>query len=514
MLVSVATTKRSTRFALTLGEVVRLGLAVAVVSSAAASLVVMAAHDVQVGVLCVLATAALAAAALPVLLRPRASIVEPIWYVILAVAVGVTGKAWFLLLGPPDRVEFLLLGRTLPELIPAAAITAAGMLCLAVAYAAGQFRWRVPVPGRPAFDNWSDRTVAIVAAVFAIVGCVSFVLFAQQFDVSSTDLRSFSLPRLVAIEGSTYAGASGYLRWGAMLVETAFYIVFAHWASARSRHQILFGVCALGLLGLAVAFPVFSSTRRPIVFLVFRIVVVWTCLRGEPRTRHALGLAALGLLLATSMIAVRTGAADWTSFRSRMGVDDVLNVTVGSRHFLDLTKTAHILEAFPGKLPYRHGTSLITWLVAPVPRALWPGKPAIGIGKELGPVVFQSRSGSGVPPGIIGELYLNFGLPGVFVALPLFGALLRSLYVTASEYFPGKGAVVVYAVISTHVGFGAVTFDVSGTIAKLLQELIPLVAAIYVCAHVGPQKQRSDSGDRLRAQLPTPLANAPERHHL
>ena len=42
----------------------------------------------------------------------------------------------------------------------------------------------------------------------------------------------------------------------------------------------------------------------------------------------------------------------------------------------------------------------VTWLVAPIPRSVWPEKPLVGVGAEIGPLLFGTRIG-GVAPGLV-----------------------------------------------------------------------------------------------------------------
>jgi hypothetical protein len=134
----------------------------------------------------------------------------------------------------------------------------------------------------------------------------------------------------------------------------------------------------------------------------------------------------------------------------------------------------------PETVGYQYGRTMLTWLVAPVPRWLWPEKPDIGVGRELGVPVFQRAIGTGgVPPGIIGELHLNFGLAGVFFGLFAAGLVLRSLRETLPPHFPSKSMVLIYAVLCTRLTLDLLANSFSGSVSKLLQEMIPLMLALY-----------------------------------
>lgn len=466
--------------ALTLREVVVVGLAALCGAGIVASLAVGVERGWEEGLLCLLGTGALAAAALPHFLRSRLDLIEPISFVILMVAVGVSAKTFYVCLGPADRVAFLLLGKQPGDLLFAALVTAAGLLCLSCGYLLAGVRWRLPSVARLARSSWSTRRLFALAGVLAIVGLFSFLLFSLRFDPSFEELSDISSKRLARVEGSRIPGGLGYLRWGAKLIEVAFYLVLAYWASARKRLLSAAGVAVVALALASAVYPVFASSRGTIMMMLVRAVVVWICLRGEPRPRSVAAVVALGFLVISPMLALRRGASDLSALGEELSPAGIVDATVGGRHFLDLSKTAHVMEAMSDRLEYQYGKTLVTWVVAPVPRELWPQKPPVNIGKFLGPELFGSSSGSGVPPGIVAELYMNFGLAGVLVGLLGFGALLRLVYASLRPFLASPAVVLIYALLSTRLAIDVVSLSASGGITRLLKELVPMLAALYL----------------------------------
>ena len=90
--------------------------------------------------------------------------------------------------------------------------------------------------------------------------------------------------------------------------------------------------------------------------------------------------------------------------------------------------TRRALEIFPEQHGYMYGQSYYRLLFVPIPRAIWPGKPenterifAALLDSDLG------AAGVTIPPGIVGDLYSNFGPIGVLgmLAFGFFFALER-----------------------------------------------------------------------------------------
>jgi hypothetical protein len=464
---------------LTLGNTVRIGLFVCIAAAVFFALVV--AYDLgwAKGLLCLTATAALLVTALPLVLGRGRDLGEPIWLVVLLVAVGVTAKSFYIVFGPADRVRFLLLRKEPEVLLPAVLIVSVALLCLVLGYLAGNVRWRIPGAEQLRHGEVDLRRFVGVVGVLTVAGVYAFVVFTLRFEVNLDSLAALSSKRLVLFKESRSFLVHGYLRWGALLLETAFYLVFCRWAASGRRLRSGAGLVVV-IFGLAAAaFPFFVSSRQGVMFLIIRVALIWLYLRGEPTPRKAFAVAAVSLALFGSMLAFRRGAADLGGIQREASVQGLLEATVGGRHFLDLTKTAHILEAVPRAVDYQYGRTLVTWLVAPIPRTLWPDKPRIGAGGDL-TGIFGTVWTSGVPPGIVGELHLNFGLPGVLVGMLAVGLLLRSLYATFQPHFPEPAFVLIYTLLSTRLGLGMLSASVSGSAIRMFQEMIPLLAALLV----------------------------------
>jgi hypothetical protein len=77
---------------------------------------------------------------------------------------------------------------------------------------------------------------------------------------------------------------------------------------------------------------------------------------------------------------------------------------------------------------YRMGGTLEELLWFYIPRQWWPNKP-LSFGFTFGPEYFPGSSATAAyTPSILGELYLDFGIPGVMVGFYLLGIALRASY--------------------------------------------------------------------------------------
>ncbi len=103
-----------------------------------------------------------------------------------------------------------------------------------------------------------------------------------------------------------------------------------------------------------------------------------------------------------------------------------------------------IIEHVPENHPYLLGQTYLTQLVNPIPRFLWSAKP-LGFGVEYAAWHGYDAlaGGPNMSPGIIGEMYANFGIVGP-VLCSLFGGLLCRAWDRLREQHPSSAPVLMF----------------------------------------------------------------------
>jgi oligosaccharide repeat unit polymerase len=104
-----------------------------------------------------------------------------------------------------------------------------------------------------------------------------------------------------------------------------------------------------------------------------------------------------------------------------------------------LNELTYIIDNIPKRAGYQLGYCYYFQMVSPVPRFLWPGKPTEEVGIFLARLkgAYDRRTGAVFftnAPGIIGEMYLNFGIFGVIVLSTFGGWVVRSWDLLIDEY--------------------------------------------------------------------------------
>jgi oligosaccharide repeat unit polymerase len=193
----------------------------------------------------------------------------------------------------------------------------------------------------------------------------------------------------------------------------------------------------------------------------------------------------VGLVFALTIFQVMSvlrGVKDVENQDVKLSITKALEPAILTTNMIDVSKTAHIINAIPGKLNYEYGATLVTIFIAWIPREFWPNKPVTNVDNTIGIEVYgASTYGSGgVPPGIIAELYWNFWIPGVLIGCFLLGAILKIIDQTILANILNPNVVILFVVNFMFIGLAFVGSSFSSVLIGVLQTLIPLVIILNV----------------------------------
>ncbi|RLG37771.1 MAG: hypothetical protein DRN91_04545 [Candidatus Alkanophagales archaeon] len=414
---------------------------------------------------------------LPALLSKRYDVFQPLSFAILSVAIGVTGRTIYIL-SDPNGAEHLLLSKDPEFLLPAILATLVGLLFFVIGYVQKLPKLPVQRLKITRSDEWDVRRLWFVVLLFTGISLIATMLFLQRTGFSFQDIANISRKRFVVLKGSEIGyTALGYLRWAASLSQVAFMLMMAYFVSSGKRWLSAMGLVTIAMFVIAAVFPFLTSARGPLIWLVLSSMIMWHYLRRPLSTNIVIIAAIMAVVVLSVMLNLRCrGFLDIGEVFSLKGVVETL---FGSRDFLDITTTAHIIAAIQdGRLDYAYGRTYFTWLYAPIPRTMWPEKPVVSIGWEIKRCVFGLYGLGGIPPGSIGEAYWNFGYAGV-VVMWLLGAVIGWVYRSLRDYVSqNKNIALIYVYIFLLWAFRAFS-NSSSAIVDALQTALPLILALY-----------------------------------
>lgn len=396
---------------------------------------------------------------------------SPIGFLGIAYLIGWLGPSLDLVLRH-QQTEGLLLGQGLDYLVLPLIAANFGILALGWGYTSGLGRvvvgW-IPTPKNQLDQQRARRAISILF----FLGLCFFVLF-----VISTG----GIPNSLSAISAKRRPPSEYLRWGTELIYIAAILSVIDHLYAEDSLVSTRGIRTATISLFAVLLPIYSSQRGTLFSLAILAIVIYHYSVRKLRISRVLLFIPIFVFFSNIMLAFRR--ASWQGGQvlaqlAPMSVDSVTSFfgadTTG------ITIFAHLFHKVPDEISFQFGRTMIKWIVFPIPRSYWSEKPR-NLGQVLGEQIYQQGIGvvgAGTPPSVMGELYLNFSLPGMIVGMFLCGVILRSgfLYIRKGQT-TNLLAISLYAVFVTRVAISILGIDVTMIILDSLRWYIPLVAGV------------------------------------
>jgi len=229
--------------------------------------------------------------------------------------------------------------------------------------------------------------------------------------------------------------------------------------------------------------PFLASKRSEIIYFLISMIAL-KHFYSKQLTIHSIKLVIIPLLL----IVVAMGALRFANGRDSPiryyiengGAAHVLKTVAGSGNLLGLAKTGILIDRVPEKMNFQHGYTYGLIFYLPIPRSMWEEKPIVRIGGVVGPTIFDTNERSGVPPGISGEAYLNFGWFGIILIPLIYGIFARFFYDKFGRlaYVDSRSALI-YSSLFTLVYFTPLSADFTGFVSRGLQVYIPIIIVLF-----------------------------------
>lgn len=395
-------------------------------------------------------------------------IVEPINLLVPGCLIGCTLKTYFIVMAPDDRTKnFLLIGLPLDVLYVPLVVICFALACLAVGYNAplpplSLARISSLLAPRP----WPPAVLrlGLLASVLLSTFCMAMFIKA---------LGPLAFAHLSA-KRAPESESTGLLLQGAQQLGYAFY--FALVAVLTERRRTWLEKLFLPISGLLLlAFYTFISTRTLLLLVMINSAILYHYLRAPIRVGQALRLVAAAVCIVLAIGGLRPSRDNQAPTLVEgitNGFAKVKDLAVNNRNYLGSSEIAVVLNGVPRELDYQYGKTLITFLYSPIPRAVWQDKPKrIRVGFLVSPLFKRKTLLSGATPTLIGELYLNFGLLGIFPGMFAYGLFLRLLYRSFKPHLSNKNMALLYVGVLIPMTHSCLDGDLSGGVLLSAQAI-------------------------------------------
>lgn len=394
---------------------------------AGATALLIAPHDPRYQLLAAGQLALPALLALPSLMSRPIRLHDPLNLVVLALLVGTVTGSYMLGFGDSPRRSMVMAEWDVEVYAQGGIYMLISLVLISLGYCMTPYRVALERVV-PRADHISDTGLRIGLFIGAVISLLALASFIQ----SSGGLANVGGKRAVElnVDGQIVYAASGYARLLANISSALLLMVlgFYLWRDTRLNSLTLAILTLVFMLSLLL--PILTSGRQAMVQLLIGILFVTAAYRDISVKAISIALV-FALVLFSVMTTLRTNAQGGGT---QIYSSNPLVKVAESGNGLAIASTTAIIHNVPERMPYQLGSTMLSWVFAPIPRSVWPSKPDISLGKRIKGEIYQQRVlKTGRPVSVMTEGYLNFGWVGFLTISLAFGALLR---VTANSFEP------------------------------------------------------------------------------
>jgi hypothetical protein len=285
--------------------------------------------------------------------------------------------------------------------------------------------------------DWSMRTILLAGlAIWAIGTYATYAWYV--FIVKNNTVESINS----GITGISPIATMGYIL-GMMVQPLGILLIAYAWRAKRSNPLFIIAICMV-LLQVVIGF--IADNKGLALGGGFLLVLAIMLIDGGiPKTWFA--VAALFVYITFPILQAyrtevvgnhgisRTAVADDLGKALELALsakDKVNSGTHRAQNFLERLSlkpsVQMIVEGTANGVPFQHGYTLIPVVTTFIPRILWSDKPDIPTGRIVNKVFHVSdQEETYISPSHLGELYWNFGWPGVLIGMTIIGMIFGAI---------------------------------------------------------------------------------------
>lgn len=251
------------------------------------------------------------------------------------------------------------------------------------------------------------------AGVFLIIGLLGLTAFILN---NPELLAGGNKNVLASADLDSYSG-SGVLR---LLISILSILPFLMLVNIGNGYRMRASHAIFGLSSFSwIVFGYVSDQRGLILFSLLAWLLAYNMFVGKLQRKYLLLVLCSAIGLVTIRTALRLQSDEGGTFDA---ISEIIGNYIG-RNFVENGKTLLVIDSVPKILPFAYGQSYLDSILILIPRSLFPGKLTVNLDTIIGNSVFNCGvfGACAVPPGLIAESYLNFGLIWVIVSALLSG---------------------------------------------------------------------------------------------
>lgn len=274
----------------------------------------------------------------------------------------------------------------------------------------------------PLAIKWSGVSFTIIYAILLTLGLLAAVVY-----LVSAMRRAGTMPFLMALSGNssvrsvtqarflfTSVPFGGYLYefYGVILP----FLSLVAWGRASFQPSRIWKLVASCVTGITSLVLISAGHRGPVLFYLLLIVVFW----GWVKRQSFVNWVPIILLLIVLMFVIMTGLVYGVEF-DKKGIRRASQISIERVGHVQTIGLVFVFDIFPRAIPFQHGRTFLEDLMGVLPGRQEGFATQIAHLRDV-----KSRNN---PIGIVGDLYVNFGMIGIAVGMFIFGILSQSLQI-------------------------------------------------------------------------------------
>jgi oligosaccharide repeat unit polymerase len=309
--------------------------------------------------------------------------------------------------------------------------------------------------------------------IFLIVALLGIGGFLIQFPDL---LESMSKNKIASNELSEYSGGGPWR----IIIQFAYLVSLCALINAGDPRRKKSSIALFLFAAIAwMSFCYVSDQRGLLLFSVIGYLIAYSRFVKPLSFSSVLtaATAVVAVLVVKTISRLQAGAAELQDTAAQ-----TLANLVG-QNFVEHSKMISIIKAVPEKLDFQYGFSYLNSVLVLIPRSLFPEKPFVNLDTTIGQTVFDCNSfgACGIPPGLLAESYLNFGVAGLFVMPVVLGLLVGKLDLQFKLSRPGGKFQIFYLTTGLYLGMAILGSGIASSITETLNQIVLIVFLCLVC---------------------------------
>ncbi|SNC61763.1 oligosaccharide repeat unit polymerase [Kytococcus aerolatus] len=322
----------------------------------------------------------------------------------------------------------------------------------------------------------------VVVLLCALIGLAALYMYVSA--AGGVNLSDFSSKaRSGGTEISQDYESHGVARSLTQFSVVAFWLHVAYSLRPGNKIRLLSTEVVAGVLLfiLSCLFPIITNARSDIAYTVFVALAIASLLKRPPKLIALLLVTVVGIGVINFLTLSRGSSTSEVELSDVLAVSVIEESVIYNRNFADLYNASHIIANTPEVLPSANGSTITGWLAAPIPRALWPEKPLVNPGPIVGEYIYGNGR-SGVPPGIVAEMWWNWQWPGIVVGTFVGGILVGLVSRLKNISSASTAWIALFGGGLLRFGAFALTSGIGGALFKSLEASVYMFLAVSLCA--------------------------------